>query len=230
MGRVTRHVRVHHLGTPFQVSRPADNRSPRGILLFHHRTGFDGFTDRISDRLTAGGWTVVAPDLFAHLPTGLDPEGLKRRLADEWVLDAARSGVALLEDEDIPASAGIGFCMGGRLSFLAATAGVLSAAVCFYGGDLDVGRQDGPTPLSLLREASGAIQLHRGSQDSAATGWEQDLVVARAVEVGATLEACTYAGARHAFLNRDDPVRYSQRYAARAWAAAMTFLEGTAAD
>lgn len=197
----------------------------RGLVLFHHRTGFDDFTLRVVRRLGAAGYGVVAPDLFADLPSGLSPDELKHRLDDDLVLTSAVEGSALLASMGVTAFATIGFCMGGRLAFLAGAAGIVSAAVSFYGGDLDAGRLGGPSPLARLSTTSSPLQLHRGSRDSAATAEAQDAAVVAASGLGTYLEACTYAGARHAFLNSDDPVRFSAVHSGRAWNNAMTFLD-----
>jgi carboxymethylenebutenolidase len=197
----------------------------RGLVLFHHRSGLDAFTLRMVRRLDEAGFRVVAPDLFAHLPDGQSPDELKNRLDDEFVLTSAIEGSALLAREGVEKPGAIGFCMGGRLAFLAGAAGLVSAAVSFYGGDLDAGRLGGRTPLARMSARSAPLQLHRGSRDSAATAEAQAAAVSTADRLGTYLEACTYAGARHAFLNSDDQIRFSAAHSRRAWNNALVFLD-----
>lgn len=196
-----------------------------GVVLFHHRTAFDAFTDRVVARLGAEGYAVAAPELFLGQPDGLSPQERKERLDDAWVLAGVPLATELLRDRGVTPVGAIGFCMGGRLAYLAgAVGGLVDRAVCFYGGDLDVGRRGGPTPLSRVSAASSPMQLHRGVRDSAATEALHAAAVAAADAAGSHLEACTYAGARHAFLNSDDPERFHPEVSARAWARAMAFL------
>jgi carboxymethylenebutenolidase len=210
-------------GISFRISVPPAPQG--GLILFHHRTGFDDFTIRIARQLSAAGFSVVAPDLFSGLPSSLSPEELKMRLDDESVLTSVVAGRAMLRGDGICAVSAIGFCMGGRLAFLAGAEGLVNSAVSFYGGDLDTGRRGGPSPLSRMARSSSPIQLHRGSRDSAATAPVQEAAVLAADSCGAYLEACTYAGARHAFLNSDDELRFNRVCSVRAWSNAMRFLE-----
>lgn len=196
----------------------------RGLVVFHHRSGFDDFTLRMVRRLDEAGFRVVAPDLFAGLPDGLSPDELKSRLDDEFVLASAMEGSALLARQGVAQHGAIGFCMGGRLAFLSGAAGLVRAAVSFYGGDLDAGRLGGLSPLARMSAASAPLQVHRGSRDSAATAEAQEAAVSTADRLGTYLEACTYAGARHAFLNSDDQVRFSATHSRRAWSNALVFL------
>ena len=214
-------VRVEGVG--LRVSGRESAR--RGLVLLHHRTGFDAFTLEMVERLNDSGFAVVAPDLFAGLPDGLEPEELKARLDDEAVLAAVSAGSAFLRESGTAAVSTIGFCMGGRLAFLAGAVGAVDSAVTFYGGDIDSGRHGGPSPLSRISSSSAPIQIHRGSRDSAATAAAQEAAVSAADACGTYLEACTYAGARHAFLNRADEIRYNERCAMRAWGNALRFLK-----
>jgi carboxymethylenebutenolidase len=220
-------------GYAFRFTIPPGRGKPAsGIVLFHHRDGFDGFTNRVVRALTSAGHAVVAPELFQGQPDGLTVEERKARVDDDWVLDATVSACAWLRETGVESVGSLGFCMGGRLSFLVgATGGLVDRASCFYGGDLNAGRPVPPSPIARVSPRSSPLQLHRGSRDSAATAIEQEAAVHAAAESGSYLEACTYAGARHAFLNRDSPERFDARAAATAWARAMLFLApGTNAE
>lgn len=210
-------------GAPLWTFAPAE--APRGtVLVLHHRTGLDRFMADVVARLTAGGFVAAVPDLFAGQPAGLAPEERKRLLRDDAVLAVMAEGIRLAAVDGLPVTA-LGFCMGGRLAFLAGSAGIgVERACCFYPGGIDQAWHAAITPLERVGPAAAATQLHRGARDSNATAAQFDAAVTTFDRAGAYLEACTYAGARHAFANPYAPERHHPVAASRAWAGAMAFL------
>jgi dienelactone hydrolase len=222
---------VHAEGwdAPFPVVvRTPPGPASQSMILFHHRTGIDSCTENAAARLTDSGAVVVIPDLFAGMPAGLEPEESKSLLRDEVLIDLTRRLVAeSVSRFGLGAPAAVGFCMGGRLALLAAAAGTgVRRACCFYGGAMDVGWHSEISPIDRLSQNTCVpIQLHRGHRDSAATAESAQAAVAAADASGTPLEACVYAGARHAFCNEADPLRFHPHAARRAWANALGFLE-----
>ena len=210
-------------GAPLWTFAPA--AAPRGtVLVLHHRTGLDRFMADVVARLTDSGFVTAVPDLFAGQPAGLAPEQRKRLLRDDAVLAVLAEGIRLAAVDGLPVTA-LGFCMGGRLAFLAGSAGIgVDRACCFYPGEIDKAWHASISPLERVGPAAAATQLHRGARDSNATATQFDAAVAAFDKAGAYLEACTYAGARHAFANPYAPERHHPVAASRAWTAAMTFL------
>ncbi len=213
---------------------PAADSSGPGVILFPHRDGLDGFIAAVAARLGRAGLPVLAVDLFAGLPASLTPDQRKRQVTDGSVLEAsARARDVLLEryadtgpdGAHRPAPAAFGFCMGGRLAFLAAAAVPgLSRACSFYGGELNVGWGDATSPIERVGPDSAPVQLHRGSRDSNATAPVQQAAIEAYDAAGRYAEAHTYACARHAFANPADPTRYNPEVTATALAAADRFL------
>jgi carboxymethylenebutenolidase len=211
-------------GVPLWMFEPG--AAARGaVVVLHHRTGLDGFMADVVTRLTAGGFVSVVPDLFAGQPVGLGPEERKCLLRDDAVLTVLAEGVRLMAVGGLPVAA-LGFCMGGRLAFLAGVAGIgIDRACCFYPGEIDRGWHASTAPLERVGAGAADTQLHRGARDSNATAAQFDAAVAAFDQAGAYLEACTYSGARHAFANPYATERYHPVAAARAWAGAMAFLD-----
>lgn len=197
----------------------------RAVVLFHHRTGFDEFTHHAMARLTRAGLHVVAPDLFRGMPVDVSPDERKHALDDEDLVDRTRAAVRWSRETIGPeAPVALGFCMGGRVAYLAAAAGTgVRATVAFYGGDLDAGR-GGPSPVARVRAGVVPVLLLRGSRDSAATAAQQQAAVDAADAVAGHLEALTFAGARHAFANPYTPERHHPGATARAWEVALDFV------
>ncbi|MFJ2955502.1 dienelactone hydrolase family protein [Streptomyces sp. NPDC087270] len=198
---------------------------PVGAVLFlHHRTGLDDFTADITARLLGLGCAVTVPELFAGQPPGLAPEERKSLLRDEELLEVMAGGTRLLRRTGRDVAA-LGFCMGGRLAFLAAVAGTgVDRSCCFYGGALDQGWHHAVSPLERTSAGAAPVQFHRGSRDTNPDAGRLARAVQAFDEVGGYLEACTYAGAGHAFANRFAADRHHPVVAARAWDRATAFL------
>jgi len=97
----------------------------------------------------------------------------------------------------------IGFCMGGRLSFLAATLGLdMAGVVGFYGWPTGPARNDTPAPADVAGTIQGGVLGIFGGADegigtSVVSAFEAALVTA-----GVDHRLVTYAGAPHSFFDR----------------------------
>ncbi|PIQ28377.1 dienelactone hydrolase family protein [bacterium (Candidatus Blackallbacteria) CG17_big_fil_post_rev_8_21_14_2_50_48_46] len=129
------------------VASPEQEGLYPALLLFQEIFGVNEHIRQVADRLAAEGYMVVAPDIFHRSSPGfesgyedlqpgrtqaaaLTPEGLKAdiKACYEWL-------------QHHPHVAGdrigsMGFCLGGRLSFLANAWIPLKAAVSFYGAGI----------------------------------------------------------------------------------------------
>lgn len=198
----------------------------RTTVLLHHRSGIDEFVVDVAARLVERGHRVGVPELYGALrPTG-EAESAKRALVDDQVAELLSDIAQALTARGARGVGALGFCMGGRFAFLAATAGCgIDRACCFYGGEIDNAWNSAISPVGRVAAGVAPVQLLRGSSDSNATGLQADAAIAAFDAVGGTLEAITYAGARHAFANHLDTDRFHPTYAERAWKAGMDFLE-----
>ncbi|HEX7166310.1 MAG TPA: dienelactone hydrolase family protein, partial [Acidimicrobiales bacterium] len=111
-----------------------------------------GVTDHIEDvtrRAAAAGFHAVAPHLFhrtgaPQLPYDDFQQVIPHmaELTDERIVADVDAAIAHLTGEGwgTPQIGLVGFCFGGRISFLVATARPLGAAVGFYGGGIVTSR------------------------------------------------------------------------------------------
>jgi len=117
-----------------------------GILLLQEAFGVNQHIRNVADRLAQAGYAVVAPELFHRTAApgleipysdfasaaphfqGITVEGLT---AD---LQAAYAWLQAQEHVQADKIGSIGFCLGGRVSFLANAVLPLQAAVSYYGG------------------------------------------------------------------------------------------------
>ena len=117
----------------------------------------------------------------------------------------------------------IGFCMGGRMSFLAATLGLdLAGAIGLYGTLAGPWRNDAPAPLDLAGSIASPVLGLFGGADAAIT---PDAVAAFDAALGAAgveRRIVTYPGAPHSFFDRKAADFAAESEAA--WAEVLAFI------
>ena len=120
------------------------------VIVIQEAFGVNDHITDVADRLAAEGWQAVAPVLFHRVgPDPIAPYNdfskvlpLFEGLDDDGVLRDLDATVGVLHQHgfDNPSIGVVGFCWGGRVTFLAALRRPLGAAVGFYGGGIVTGR------------------------------------------------------------------------------------------
>lgn len=133
-----------HGGDPIgaYLARPLGAGPFPGVLVIHHGPGWDEATKEITRRFAHHGYVAICPNLYGREGEGLSPDDAaasargKGGVPDEQFLGDAAAAIAYVRD--LPTSnqkvGSIGYCSGGRQSFLAACNLDLQAAVDCYGG------------------------------------------------------------------------------------------------
>jgi carboxymethylenebutenolidase len=135
------------VGFPVYASGKTD--APRAVIVLQEAFGVTEHIRDVADRFSDEGYLAVAPQLFhrdgspeipyddfsSAMPymANLTRQGLTNDL------DATTDFLATLGFR-APNIAAVGFCMGGTVSFFAATLGTIGAAASFYGGGVATGR------------------------------------------------------------------------------------------
>jgi carboxymethylenebutenolidase len=118
--------------------------SRNGILVFQEAFGVNAHIRDITGRFAREGYVAIAPELFHRTGPGFEAgynefERCRPHLAaltnDTMIADITAS-YDWLRSNTSGNIGSIGFCIGGRVSFLANTAVPLKAAVSFYGGGI----------------------------------------------------------------------------------------------
>jgi carboxymethylenebutenolidase len=136
-------------------ARP-DDRAPTAVIVIQEAFGVNDHIEDVTRRAAEEGVHAIAPALFHRSGGGTAPYDdfskvlpMFEGLTDDGILmdvDAAVEHLHGLGYED--RSIGIvGFCMGGRVTFLVAVERALGAAVGFYGGGIVTARMPGFQPL-----------------------------------------------------------------------------------
>ena len=195
------------------VAQPATGFRRGAVLIIHDVWGYTDFYKDLARRITGQGHAAVLVDFFGRqgdLPepmrapekTGSKPEAVARamqraqQLSDERFLADMQTAVDDLRARGAGRVAGWGFCMGGRLAYLAAARvrGLVGTAA--YYGFL----QAEPGRLSPLQLASEITVPLLGVFGGADPGIPADQIAAFRDALSTEKELVTYPNAPHGFL------------------------------
>ncbi len=203
---------------PFFLASPAAP-GPRpartGVIVVMEGNGMSQQLLRVCQRLAGEGHLAIAPDLY-HRFGGSDAdawEGHFRDLADADALADLRACAAELRSRGAERIGITGFCMGGRLTYLAAVAGVdVQAAAPFYGGGIQgILGQPGCPLLAFFGGADAYVSPEHVAKVQAHHAGDE------------RVEIVVYPGAPHGFM-RDGSDTYRAADAADAWKRLVAFL------
>jgi carboxymethylenebutenolidase len=184
------------------LALPPAGRGP-GLLLYQEIFGVNHHIRAVAEQYAMDGFVVLAPDVFwqqqRRLEIGYTPEDIQRgralaMAADKAALqrDLADAAQALRARPEVQGRGigAFGYCMGGRLAFVAAAEAGVDAAVAYYGG----GIQD---MLDLAPQIRCPMQFHYGALDANIPLTAVDKV--RAAMSGKAAEVFVYDAADHGF-------------------------------
>jgi carboxymethylenebutenolidase len=138
---------------------------PRGaIIVVQEAFGVNDHIQDVTRRFAAVGYHAVAPAFFHRAGGGTAPYDdfaqvmpLFEGVSDDAILADVDAAIAHLEQQGFDRSriGVVGFCFGGRVSFLVAVRRALGAAVGFYGGGIAAA---GGLPFPPLIGESSSLQ------------------------------------------------------------------------
>lgn len=229
---MTRYERVPTPDGDFDayLAVPGSGHGP-GVLVFQEIFGINDNIRGICDRLADQGYVALAPDMFWRLEPRFernDESALGECMAMVQRLDFGTAvgdiTAAFAHLRGMPECTGkvgaIGFCLGGTLTYLCATASRvdgtgIDAAVSYYGS----GIQD---MLGRAGDLTCPALFHYGDRDPYIPSDQIDRVEQT---LGARPEVTVRRyDAGHAFSNWDAPSMYDERAAGEAWTHTLAFL------
>ena len=123
------------------LATPKDADTFGGVVVIHHMPGYDSSTKEIARKFAAHGYVAIMPNLYWRDAPGASPDDAaatvraKGGVPDDRLVGDVGAAAEYLRS--LPAANGkvgvIGYCSGGRQSFLAACSLELDAAVDCYG-------------------------------------------------------------------------------------------------
>ncbi|MBI3043674.1 MAG: dienelactone hydrolase family protein [Betaproteobacteria bacterium] len=218
-------------GKPMRVYIGVPDGAPRrvGILVAQHGPGVDGFIQDVVNRLFRQGYVAAAPELFHRQPAQI-PEGTTRvgLLKDDEIIadmNATLAHMKGLKEVSVGPIGIVGFCMGGRVSYLIATASSeLKACAVFYGGNMFKQWGSLPTPFDRTRDIGCPVIGFYGNEDTNPSPDDVNKIDAELTRLGKPHEFHRYNGAAHAFQNFLDASRYRERAARGSWSEMLAFF------
>ena len=200
------------------------------VIVSQHGGGVDQFIQEMSDRLAAEGYAAAAPNLFHRYTEDMLADRSKRvqYMSDPEIVADISATMNFLRGHQsvIGERIGItGFCMGGRVTWLAAaTNPLLKAAAPYYGGNLLVTWGQGTnTPFDLSAGINCPILFHFGEIDENPSQGDMRKLDDELTRLGKTHRFYTYPGADHAFMDYT-AARYQKAASEISWPRTLEFF------
>ena len=205
-----------------------DEPSDAGVVLLPDVRGLYHFYEELALRFAERGYEAVAIDYFGRTAGAskrddefpymehvaqTTPEGVQADVA---------AAVAYLRERGVRSIFTVGFCYGGRNSWLAAAGGHgLAGAVGFYG--MPAARDGSPGPADRTGEMEAPILALQAGDDQNITAEHNAAFEQALAAAGVEHELVTYDGAPHSFFDRkqEEFVDASED----AWRRTLAFIE-----
>jgi carboxymethylenebutenolidase len=207
---------------------PEDASSNVGVVILPDVRGLYRFYEELALRFAERGYHAIAIDYFGRTAgvgkRGDDFEYMEhvRRTTQDGIQADVRAAVQRSHDNGFHAVFSVGFCFGGRNSWLAAAFGHgLAGAIGFYGNP---GERDGePGPIKRAADFEAPILALQAGDDQHITPELNALFEQALDEAGVEYELVVYDGAPHSFFDR----RYEEfaEASADAWARVLSFVD-----
>ena len=223
---------------PMRLYQADAGGNTRGaVIVIQEAFGVNDHIMEVADRLAAEGWRAFAPALFHR--AGPDPVApyddfskvmpLFQGLDDDGVLRDLDATLDVVHQQGIdnPAIGMVGFCWGGRVTFLAAVRRSLGAAVGFYGGGIVSGRFPQFPPLV---DEAGALRtpwlgLFGDEDQSIPVEDVERLRDALTTSAKVDFDVIRYPRAGHGFHCDARPDSYVEGAASDGWARALAWFD-----
>ena len=223
------------------LAQPLGDGPHGGVVVIHHMPGYDEPTKEIARRFADHGYLALCPNLYSREGIGRDPVQAataareKGGVPDEQLVGDVAGAVDHLRSMSTTNGkvATIGYCSGGRQSFLAACRLPLDGAIDCYGAFVV-----NPVPEGLPLHIEPIVHLAEdlscpllglfGAEDQNPSPDETAALGEALTAAGKDFEFHTYEDAGHAFFATDRPF-YRPEAAQQGWQRVWAFLERTVA-
>jgi carboxymethylenebutenolidase len=200
-----------------------------GIIVLQEAFGVNSHIRNVVDRFAQHGYLAIAPELFHRTARGFEgdynnfnsvaphmramtQEGIEAdlRAAFEWLKNQKT-----VQPENISS---VGYCMGGRASFLANAVLPLHAAASYYGGGI------APALLDRAESLHAPMLFFWGEMDKHIPPEQRGAITGALKAAGKRYVNVEFSDAGHGF-NCDERQSFEPRASREAWALVLEFLK-----
>lgn len=221
------------------LARPLGPGPFPGVLVIHHAPGWDRASKEIARRFASEGYIAICPNLYHRFGPDLAPDDAAAAArAGGWVTTdqfLGDAGGAVRYLRAMPIANGkvgtIGYCSGGRQSFLAACELPVNAAVDCYGAFV-IAPPPGemPYPMEPVIDRAAKISCPIlglfGIEDKNPAPDEVAQIDTELTRLGKEHEFHTFENAGHGFFAVDRPM-YRVEAAVEGWRLVLDFYGRT---
>lgn len=214
------------------VARPEGPGPHPGLVVAQEAFGVNDHVKDVTRRFAEQGYVAVAPDMFHRFEQRIVPYsdvqtavGLAMKLTDDMAMNDVNAAIAYLKEQpDLGKVGMVGFCLGGRTAYLAATRSTeLAAAVGYYGAGIADPRNP-VAPITATASISAPIVLFFGGQDRMLPPHHMERIQEALSSAGKNFRIKVYPGAGHGFFCDARPDAYDADAASDSWGVTLEFL------
>ncbi|HSM84884.1 MAG TPA: dienelactone hydrolase family protein [Candidatus Limnocylindrales bacterium] len=211
------------------VARPEGSSSLPGMIVLQEAFGVNSHIRAICNRFAGEGYVAIAPELFHRTAPGFqgDYKDFNATLPHMRAMTTQGAEADLqavfhwLQEQKAVQSdniCSVGYCMGGRISFLANSVLPLRAAASYYGGGI------APALLDRGPRLHAPMLFFWGGLDKHISPEQRNAVIEALSKAGKTYVNVEFSDADHGF-NCDERGSYQPRASRQAWALLLEFLK-----
>jgi carboxymethylenebutenolidase len=178
-----------------------------GVLILPDVRGLYRFYEELALRFAERGHAALAIDYFGRTAgTGKRDDDFEYgphvdQTTDAGVQADTRAGVERLRELGARSVLTVGFCFGGRASWVASASGHgLSGAIGFYGSPTR--QRGGPSVIERIADIECAILALQAGEDQGITADDNAAFERALTDAGVEHEIVVYEGAPHSFFDR----------------------------
>jgi carboxymethylenebutenolidase len=184
-----------------------EKNAATGVLILPDVRGLYRFYEELALRFAERGRAALAIDYFGRTAgTGKRDDDFEYaphvdQTTDAGVQADAHAGVERLRELGAGSVVTVGFCFGGRASWVAAASGHgLSGAIGFYGSPTR--QRGGPSVVERIADIECAILALQAGDDQGITADDNAAFERALTDAGVEHEIVVYEGAPHSFFDR----------------------------
>lgn len=220
---------------PMPAYEASPDSATRGaVVVIQEAFGVTSHIQHVARRLADAGWYAVAPALFHRQGSPVlayddfdSVMPLMGQLSAEGLTVDVNASLDHLDARDFaPSQSGmVGFCMGGSVTFLAATLRALGGAVSFYGGGVREGRFGLPSLLDQAPKLQTPWLGLYGDLDKGIPPDDVEQLRSAVKNAPVPTEIVRYPDADHGFNCDDRPAVFNPEAAADAWKRTLAWFD-----